>query len=524
VGGLVSLPAYVTVEGEPYRPEVLTWMSSDGFVLGFSTAKPGELLPNAAAHLHETIRKPMVGQPQAPTRLRVASRPLASALRASLPASITIVCAPTPEIDDVAASMRERMDAEKDLDQSWLSPEIGADAVASFFRAAAGLFRAKPWLVVPSDDCLFSVTIEALELDDVAMSVIGHMGQSLGVLLFSGLDDFEAFVDAAHAIERGEEPEMPPHFAFNFEEIAEHRWEVAGADAYPWLVAVDEDLVPRPPTAQELTIAEALALALPHVLEERQALLAAWDGGAPLARTLAVKTHAGEIEVTLRAPYEEPASEFRPPYDVIADLFELARDGEEIDQAARRELEDELVRRFLHSPEAKPLTEVQACRFVMDFAADCFGATIATLGPSELREIVFEIIPRKVSIDASQAGWIIEENRAFFAFLKREFGLEKADACLRVLGGDAVERLTAALADKRNFGMAKSFFMSGREAGFDMATQAGLEAFMRVSEGTPRPIGLPFPAAPAPRRKDPAAAHAKKTQRKATRSARKKNR
>jgi hypothetical protein len=33
----------------------------------------------------------------------------------------------------------------------------------------------------------------------------------------------------------------------------------------------------------------------------------------------------------------------------------------------------------------------------MDFAADYFDATIATLCPRELREIVFDIIPRKVS-------------------------------------------------------------------------------------------------------------------------------
>jgi hypothetical protein len=50
-----------------------------------------------------------------------------------------------------------------------------------------------------------------------------------------------------------------------------------------------------------------------------------------------------------------------------------------------------------------------------------------------------------VSIDASAASWIIEENRAFYAFLKREYRLEQADACLRVLSGDAVKKLEAAL-------------------------------------------------------------------------------
>jgi hypothetical protein len=43
-----------------------------------------------------------------------------------------------------------------------------------------------------------------------------------------------------------------------------------------------------------------------------------------------------------------------------------------------------------------------------------------------------------------------------------------------------VERLRKKLADPRNYGMAKSFFMAGSEAGYDMATQKGLDQFMEV--------------------------------------------
>lgn len=386
---------------------------------------------------------------------------------------------------------------------------------------------------MPGDE-IISVTIEALGLRDAAMSVIGQMGQSLGFILFSGLADFEAYLEGAEAAERGEVPEMPPHFALNFErgaelsgalrkEIAEHGWEVAGASAYPWLIAIDEDLVARPPTAEELTIAEAISLALPSLVAEETSLLAAWSEGTAFVRTSRVTTHAGDFEITLRAPYAEEAPNWRPPYDLLTDLAELGKDGEEIDGEARRELEDELVQRFIASPEAKALTEVGSCHFVMDFAADYFGTTIANLLPAQLREIVFDVIPRKVSIDAPKARWIIEENRAFFAFLKRELGLQQADPCLRVLGGDAVKRLEAALSDRRNFGMAKSLFMSGREAGFDMSSKQGFEAFMRETQGKPLPTGFPLPGPPS-RRPDPAAAQAKRRQRKAARSARKKNR
>jgi hypothetical protein len=290
-------------------------------------------------------------------------------------------------------------------------------------------------------------------------------------------------------------------------------------------MVVDHDLVGRPPTAAEITITEAIALALPKVLEEKEALLAAWNGGETVAHTLLVRTHGGDVEVSIRVPCEQEPTKDKQPYDVLAALFELGQDGEEIDADARRPLEHELVRRFAASPEAKTLADIQSLGFVMDFAADYFNATIATLSPSELREIVFDLIPRKVSIDASAASCIIEENRAFFAFLQREFGLEQADACLRVLSGDAVKRLEVALSDTSNFGMAKSLVMGGREAGFDMSSKEGIEAWMRVMQSKPLPASVRLPSlGNGSRPIDRAAARAKKNARKAARKARKKNR
>ncbi len=143
----------------------------------------------------------------------------------------------------------------------------------------------------------------------------GRWGRAWGIVLFSGLEDFEAYLDAAEAVELGEEPELPPHFALNFEqadelpaalrlEIDEHQWVVAGADAFPWLMALDEGMVARPPTPTDVAIAEAVACALAEVLVEKESLCSAWSGGAPFSRSLSVHTHAGDLEVTLRAPYE----------------------------------------------------------------------------------------------------------------------------------------------------------------------------------------------------------------------------
>jgi hypothetical protein len=558
VGGIIAMPAYVTGEGEPYRPEALLWMIPDGPVLGVAVEKTaGTLFEMAAEHLRSTIDNPKVAGARPPTRVRVASAELTAALREAHSPALEVVCAPTPELDDVIASMREHLDRESETEQSYLAPDIGPDAVASFFRATAALYCAKPWSVVPNDTSVLSLSIEKLGVRDMVVSVIGQMGESHGVILFKSLDDFDAFIDAADAIEHGAMPAMPPHFALNFErgaelspalrkEIAVHRWEIAGANAYPWLVAVDEDLVARPPTAKEMTLVEALSLALADIMADKRVLAAAWDGGEPVTRTLSVKTHAGELEVTLRAPYDLQTRAGEPiPDDIIGALSELAERGER-DEERRMELEDELVRRFESSPEAKSLGEVHWAHAVLELAADYLGMSISAVDAPALREVLFELFPRKVSVDPSEAGDIVAECRALFAFLKREFRVRHADACMGVLGDGAVKKkLEAALSDPRKFGMAKSIMMAGAQAGFDMSTKEGLEGWMHEVQGKPLPASMNFPSLMAgaeagfeiskpegveacslgaPRRADPKSARLKKEQRKAARKARKKNR
>lgn len=508
IGGIASLPVRVSGSGEPCQPEALFWMGADGAILGSTLAEPGKLLSSACETLESTIAEPMFGDPHRPTRVRVASADLADALRAGHP-GLDVICAPTPELDAMVLHMREMLN--RAGEPSYLTGDIAPKVMGAFFDAAASLFRAAPWKVVPDDQCLFSITIASLGVHDAVMSVIGQAGQSFGLLLFSGFDDFETYLDAAHAFELGEELEMPPHFAIHFErgadlepalrrEIAEHQWTVAGANAYPWVAAVDEDLVSCPPTGEEMIIAEALARALVHLLAEKKAIRRAFDHAEPLARTLSVTTHAGEIEITLRAPYTEAL----------------------VDPDGHEAIADELARRFATSHEGSGLDAHGALRLVMDLGADYLGLPITSLDASDLRKVLFEILPRKVSVPASEARSIVDELRAFYVFAKRELGLKQADACLRVLGADAVKKLEAALSDDRNFGMAKSILMEGAAAGFDMQSKEGIEAWMQSMQGQPLPPSIALPGTRP--RSSAKTATVRKNERKAVRKARKKNR
>jgi hypothetical protein len=265
---------------------------------------------------------------------------------------------------------------------------------------------------------------------------------------------------------------------------------------------------------------EALCRALALLMREAPALRAAWLEGAPaLQRTVTLPAQHGDVEVALGTLVRR-----REPADPISGLLELELDGEDIDPEDRAPIEQALLAQFVASPEGSGCAPGGNCALVMDLAADYLGCTIAGLDATGLREVLFEILPRKVSIEPDAAPGIVAELRAFYEFLKRAYGFSGADACLRVLRGDAARKLQAALSDSSRFGMAKSILMAGRESGFDMGTQEGLDAWMRSMQGKPLPASVRLPpvgmssATPAKRAK------AKKNKRKSARAARRKNR
>jgi hypothetical protein len=125
---------------------------------------------------------------------------------------------------------------------------------------------------------------------------------------------------------------------------------------------------------------------------------------------------------------------------------------------------------------------------------------------------------------------VIHELRAFWQFLKREFELENADECLKILEGDPViAHFKKEMNDPRNWGMAKSMVMEGHQRGFDMDTEDGLNQWMMTKQtealsGTGAPPSLDpsdEPVWPGPTR---SASRSKKRKRKIAKASRKKNR
>jgi len=164
-------------------------------------------------------------------------------------------------------------------------------------------------------------------------------------------------------------------------------------------------------------------------------------------------------------------------FDIHQELFE---DGEWSD-AAVRDYREGLFAAFCESPEG------QACRehlghlgwthTFLDLAMGYVGAIPPRMSRQQFNEVLFDLIPRKVSTDADSAVAIVTELRAFWEFLDREYHLPHAAAFAASLDRKAENRLKRELSNPANFGMAKSLFTMGKELGFDMTTQEGLEEF-----------------------------------------------
>lgn len=158
-------------------------------------------------------------------------------------------------------------------------------------------------------------------------------------------------------------------------------------------------------------------------------------------------------------------------------------DGEAVEQYT-----EELFALFVSSPEAAALDEQEDdfdgfywSHAMIGYGIDHCGVTPADMAAGDFRQILFSIIPRKVMCEPDQAGEIVDELGAFWQFAQRQFGLANAAECLAVLDEGATGELERQLADPSRFGMAKSFFAEGKNAGFDVDTEEGLQAWVRAS-------------------------------------------
>jgi hypothetical protein len=317
IGGQMTLPAYV-LEGEPYRPKLVVWLEMPtGVVVGHDLVQE-DGRDHLASALKAALKRPAVGPPREPVRLRVGDEGAAAELSNALGDRFEVQVAPTPELDDLFDDFVEHMSGE-DARASYLEGgRVPAPVVARMFDAAAHLYRVAPWKVAADHEVL-RMDIPALGVEGACVSIIGALGESLGVIVFASYLAFERFGDAVldrgkHALDLG-----GPVLALDFwkardvpsgmrHEIGRYGWAAVAPSAVPVVTHRDRDGVARPLSERDVRIVTECAFAVASFFVRHPEAF-----GGRLREPVSESSEVGKSGVTVRltAPYEAAAS-FRP--------------------------------------------------------------------------------------------------------------------------------------------------------------------------------------------------------------------
>ena len=193
-------------------------------------------------------------------------------------------------------------------------------------------------------------------------------------------------------------------------------------------------------------------------------------------------------------------------FDIHQSIFD---ENGEMDEDRVDEFTDGIMAEFAASSEGKLIVEefgsIGWTASMIHYATHYVGAEPAKMSVAEFNEVLFDLFPRKVSAPAEQARSIFMELCAFWGFVARQFGLDNAQRIVRSMDDQAAAQFEKDLANSAKFGMAKSFFMAGTLAGYDMTKSADLAAFQAQFNASlptnlpPLPLpGIfdPFPGSP----------------------------
>ncbi|MBT9315765.1 hypothetical protein [Leptothoe spongobia] len=162
---------------------------------------------------------------------------------------------------------------------------------------------------------------------------------------------------------------------------------------------------------------------------------------------------------------------------------------------------DELVELFAESPEGQAHYEkyqhIGWSARLISLGFTYQEVTLPDMLDDDVEAILFSHFPRKISLmSPDDADDVIPELIAFWQYLQREYQLPNAEDILNFLQAMDPQEFLVEMNNPANFGMAKSFFQGGMNAGFDMTTEEGAYAFQSAYNaslsGSNSPFNAPF--------------------------------
>ena len=337
IGGRYTLSRNIQENGELIRPAVILWIELPRLIIVGSKMFDSREPVSFAQTLSEAMAHPHEGSARKPSRIRVADEELAEELR-RIAGGIPVVVAQVPELDAVVADMERSFSEAMPTELSYLAGgSIAPEVVARLFAAASRFFRAAPWRHV-TENQLIGVDIPALEIEGGCLCVVGGQGESFGLLLFRSLEALERYGSRTPG-PRGDDEELllgdePELLSISFDrkrdlppamrkEVDQYRWQVAGTKAFPIVMAVDENAVPRQTEEPDLRVLTACAAAFTEFLGRHRDLFAAADPESisesitledGMTVTLTAPLYADDFDDDEIFPFEkEPFIEITPP-------------------------------------------------------------------------------------------------------------------------------------------------------------------------------------------------------------------
>ena len=146
---------------------------------------------------------------------------------------------------------------------------------------------------------------------------------------------------------------------------------------------------------------------------------------------------------------------------------------------------DDIVKQFSQSPEgqahAVQYPEIGSWIFyLIDFGYKYEGFVLSQMTMDDMKTMMEDLLPRKVALaNKSEAEDAVPELVAFWSFLEREYNFKNAKGIINYLLS-VKDKFPDWMFDPARGGIAKNFFLSGIEAGFDMSSQEGMNTFKEI--------------------------------------------